>query len=299
MPTEIAPGVFRIDSRLGSRRLAQWLVLGSEGALLLDTGIAGTVTEAIAPAIGELGVAPGQVVEVIDSHADVDHYGGNAEARELFGGARLRAHPLDRPLIESWESIAAERYGWYRQHGLDYPAETWRWLEEAAGPDVALDGVVEEGERIDLGGRAVEVLHLPGHSRGHLGLSLDDGETMLIADATMGGGFLNLDDQLVSPPPYVDVDAYRATIARLREAPPRHLETAHFDPLEGAAVGEFLDLGARFVDRLDAALDGALAGGPRPLAELLPECAAVVGPYPEMEVELARSIGAHLDRRSA
>ncbi len=79
------------------------------------------------------------LVEVIDSHADVDHYGGNAEARALFPDARLRAHPLDRPLIESWRRIAAERYGWYRAYGLDYPPASWEWLERAAGPDVALD----------------------------------------------------------------------------------------------------------------------------------------------------------------
>ena len=57
--------------------------------------------ETVAPALAELGVAPAEVREVIVSHADVDHYGGNAEARELFGEARLRAHALDRPSIES------------------------------------------------------------------------------------------------------------------------------------------------------------------------------------------------------
>ncbi|MBS1860808.1 MAG: MBL fold metallo-hydrolase [Actinobacteria bacterium] len=294
MPVEIAPGVFRIESRLGSRRLAQWLLRGSEGALLLDTGVAGTVTETVAPALRELGLAPEQVVEVIDSHADVDHYGGNAEARKLFGRARLRAHPLDRPLIESWETIAAERYGWYRARGLDYPAETWRWLEQAAGPDIPLDGVVEAGERIDLGGLAAEVMHLPGHSRGHLGLLLGDG-TALIADAAMGRGFLNLAGELVSPPPYLDLAAYRATIERLRELSPARLETAHFAPLAGAEVGRFLARSARLVDDLEAAIDRALDDGPRTLKGLLPECAAAVGPYPEMEVELARSIGAHLE----
>ena len=76
--TEVAPGIHRIESRLGSRRLAQWLVVGGEGSLLLDTGIAGTVTDHVAPALSEIGVGANEIVEVVLSHADVDHYGGDA-----------------------------------------------------------------------------------------------------------------------------------------------------------------------------------------------------------------------------
>lgn len=295
MPTEVAPGIFRIDSEMGSRRLAQWLVVGSEGALLLDTGIAGTVTTTLEPALRELGVAAESVVEVIDSHADVDHYGGNAEARALFPRARLRAHPLDRPLIESWRRIAAERYGWYRAYGLDYPAASWEWLERAAGPDVALDGEVCEGEVIDLGGVAVEVLHLPGHSLGHLGLLEARSGTAVIADAAMGRGFPDLDRRLLSPPPYLDPTAYRRTIARLRELAPRVLGTAHFPTLEAEEAADFLDRGADFVDDLEAALEGGLGESPRTLPELLETCADAVGPYRDAEVELSRSLGAHLE----
>ncbi len=295
MTAEVAPGIFRIDSAMGSRLLSQWLVVGSEGALLLDTGIAGTITATVEPALRELGVAPSSVVEVINSHADVDHYGGNAEARALFPGARLRAHPLDRPLIESWRRIAAERYGWYRGYGLDYPTASWEWLERAAGPDVPLDAEVREGETIDLGGIAVEVLHLPGHSLGHLGLLEPRSGTAIIADAAMGRGFPDLDGRLLSPPPYLDPTAYRETIARLRELAPRLLGTAHFPTLAAAEAAEFLDRGAAFVDDLDAALAGSLAESPRTLPELLPSCAEALGPYRDAEVELSRSLGAHLE----
>jgi glyoxylase-like metal-dependent hydrolase (beta-lactamase superfamily II) len=295
MATAVAPGIFRVDSEMGSRRLAQWLVVGSEGTLLLDTGIAGTVTATVEPALRELAIAPESVVEVIDSHADVDHYGGNAEARALFPDARLRAHPLDRPLIESWRRIAAERYGWYRAYGLDYPPASWEWLERAAGPDVALDGEVDEGEVIDLGGVAVEVLHLPGHSLGHLGLLERRSGTAIIADAAMGRGFPDLDGQLLSPPPYLDPAAYRSTSARLAELGPRALGTAHFPTFGAEEAADFLTRAAAFVDDLEAALEGGLGESPRTLAELLAPCAAAVGPYRDAEVELSRSLGAHLE----
>jgi glyoxylase-like metal-dependent hydrolase (beta-lactamase superfamily II) len=294
--TELVPGIHRIASPLGERPMAQWLAVGSRGALLVDTGIAGTVRDVVTPALGGLGLAPGDLTDVVISHADVDHYGGDAELRALAPGVRLRAHAADRPLIESFEAIAAERYGWYRRHGLDYPPETWAWLSEAAGADTPLDGTLEDGERIDLGGLELELLHLPGHSHGHVGLWHERSRTAVVLDAAMGRGFTTSAGARVSPPPYVDVDAYCATIARLSALRPAWLATTHFPPLEGSDASAFLDASAAFVEQLDAAVRAALGREPAPLAALLPLCDAAVGPFPQMGVELARSIGAHLEQ---
>lgn len=296
--TEVAPRIHRIDSIMGTRLLSQWLIRGDDGALLWDTGIAGTVREVVAPALAELGVAQDELAEVIVSHADVDHYGGDAEVRELFPNARLRAHELDRPLIESWDRIAAERYGWYRAHGLDYPPESWAWLRGAAGPDTELDGTVAVGERIELGGIAVDVLHLPGHSLGHLGLLDSATGTAVIADGAMGWGFTRHDGGRAGPPPYVDLAAYRETIEAVRGLGAGRLGTAHFPTLEGEAIGEFLDLSRRLTDEVEAEIEAAPAPDGEPVAALLEPVAERLGRYPEMEVELARSVGAHLEARA-
>jgi glyoxylase-like metal-dependent hydrolase (beta-lactamase superfamily II) len=294
---EIVPGIFRIDSRLGTRRLAQWLVTGTEGALLLDTGIAGTVTAHVAPALAELAIEPERIAEVVISHADVDHYGGNAEIRALAPRARLRAHPLDRPLIESWKLIARKRYGWYRAHDLDYDGATWRWLEEAAGPDTPLDGELEPGASIDLGGIGLDVLHLPGHSLGHIGLHEPATRTAIVSDAVMGRGFESADGGPAGPPPYVELAAYRATIARLRELSPARLGTSHFQLFEGDEVEWFLRRSEQLTEDVERAVERSLAAGADSVAKLLEPVAAELGGYPEVEVELARSIGAHLEAR--
>jgi glyoxylase-like metal-dependent hydrolase (beta-lactamase superfamily II) len=291
---EVRPRIFRIDSRLGSRLLSQWLVVGDERVVLVDSGIAGTVTEHVAPALAELGIAPERLTDVVITHADVDHYGGNAELRRLVPKARIRAHSADRPLIESWQTIAAERYGWYRSHGLDYDDDTWEWLERAAGPDQELDGELVEGERLDLGGIELEVLHLPGHSAGHLGLLDPAGGTAIVSDAVMGRGFVDLSEDLVAPPPYVDLAGYRETIERLRMIAPRRIGTAHFPLFEGTAAAGFLDVSETFTDDLESAIETAPSGHGATVAELLPEVSRRLGAYPQMEVELARSIGAHL-----
>lgn len=293
---EVVPGIHRIASPLGDRPMAQWLAVGSRGALLVDTGVAGTVRDAILPALAALDLSPADLTEVVVSHADVDHHGGDAELRAHAPGARLRAHAADRPLIESFDAIAAERYGWYRRHGLDYPPETWAWLREAAGADTPLDGELADGDRIDLGGLVLEALHLPGHSPGHLGLWHEASGTAMVLDAAMGDGFTTYSGTRVGPPPYGDVAAYLATLARLRALRPARLGTSHFPLLEDDEAGAFLDRSTDFVAQLDAALLGALTRAPQTLAELLPVCDAEIGPFPAMGIELARSIGAHLEQ---
>jgi hypothetical protein len=67
--------------------------------------------------------------------------------------------------------------------------------------------------------------------------------------------------------------------------------------MEGEEIGDFLDLSRRFTDDLERAVEGA-GGSAMPMPELLATAAAELGGSPEMEVELARSIGAHLERQA-
>jgi glyoxylase-like metal-dependent hydrolase (beta-lactamase superfamily II) len=293
---EVQPRIFRIPSILGRRRFAQWLVIGDARLLLVDSGIDGTIAEHVEPALRELGRSLGEITDVVISHADVDHYGGNSELRQAAPDARIRSSADDRPCIESWQTISRERYGWYRGHGLDYDGGTWQWLQQAAGPDTPLDGTVSDGETIDLGGISVHVVGLPGHSPGHLGVVHHESSTAIVMDAVLERGLYTTSDERISPPPYESVQAYRGTIERLRALGPARLGTSHYAPIEGdAAVTAFLDETAGFVDDLDAAVRADLGPEPQPLEHYWRAADAAVGPFSEMAVELARSVAAHLD----
>ncbi len=293
---EVQPNIYRISSILGRRRFAQWLVVGDERLLLVDSGIDGTIAEHVAPALHELGRSPAEITDVVISHADVDHYGGNSELRRVAPRASIRSALQDRPWIESWQEIASGRYGWYRAHGLDYDEATWQWLEQAAGPDTPLDGTVSDGDTIDLGGIAVEIVALPGHSPGHLGIVHHDSRTAIVMDAVLERGLYTTSDELIGPPPYSSVPAYRGTVARLRSLRPARLGTSHYPAIEGErAVTAFLDETDAFVDALDGAVRAELGSTPRPLTDYWRAADAAVGPFSEMAVELARSVAAHLD----
>jgi glyoxylase-like metal-dependent hydrolase (beta-lactamase superfamily II) len=281
---EVAPGITRIESVLGPRPFSQYL-LRDERSLLVDTGVKETPPEVILPALG--GLRPDFV---LISHADVDHFGGNAAIREAAPAAIFCAHAADVPWIEDRELIMRERYGWYEAYGIGYPAETFAWLRDAMGPDVPIDVQLRGGEVFRLGPRlSVEILPLPGHSPGHVGVWEPRSRTAIVMDAVMANGLLDTDGNVVHPPPIVDVAGYEASVRLLQRLAPERLLTAHYDVIEGADVGRFLDDSLVFVERARRAV---AAGGNVPLRELLARANTELGPFTSMPNELAATLRA-------
>ena len=88
---EIAPGIHRIESSLGVRFMAQYVLAGDARTLLVDTGMSDTPAEALGPYLESVGLGLQSIDEVIISHADLDHSGGNRSLRELHPGSESRA----------------------------------------------------------------------------------------------------------------------------------------------------------------------------------------------------------------
>ncbi|MEW6636759.1 MAG: MBL fold metallo-hydrolase, partial [Actinomycetota bacterium] len=68
---EVLPGIHRIESDLGPRFMCQYLLVGEERTVLVDTGLAETPERVIFPYLESVGLSLGDVDEVIISHADV------------------------------------------------------------------------------------------------------------------------------------------------------------------------------------------------------------------------------------
>jgi glyoxylase-like metal-dependent hydrolase (beta-lactamase superfamily II) len=294
---EVAPGIYRIESILGPRPFAQYL-LRDQRSLLVDTGITTTPDEVILPAFQELGLDPADLDYVLISHADVDHFGGNAAICAAAPRAIVCAQMADSDWIGDRERILRERYGWYAAHGpeADYDADTKDWLRNALGPDVPVELHLVGGEMFRLGPRlTVEVLHLPGHSAGHVGLWDLASRSAIITDAALGAGLLNNEGQVIHPPPYMLLEEYEATVRRLRRLAPERLLTAHYAVMEGAQVDCFLEASLAFVSRARSAIEEAIAvSNEVTIAGLLANLNPVLGPFTSMANELAGPIRAHL-----
>src|SRR5207237_1286856 len=111
-----------------------------------------------------------------------------------------------------------------------------------------------------------EILPLPGHSPGHIGVWEPSSRTAIVMDAVLGNGLLDTDGNVIHPPPIVDTTGYEASVRLLQKLAPERLLTAHYDVMEGAAVGRFLKESLAFVERARRAVS---TGGDVPLRELL------------------------------
>ena len=161
---EVAHGIHRVESGLGVRFMAQYMLTGTARTVLFDTGMPFTPAKRARALSGVDGLRLESIDEVLISHADLDHSGGNRALRDLHPGARFACHELDRRWIESNDAMVAENYLWHEPYGFDEPDEEGRAeLKAMCGGDAPIDEGLQGGETIRLGDDwRVEVLHLPG-----------------------------------------------------------------------------------------------------------------------------------------
>jgi glyoxylase-like metal-dependent hydrolase (beta-lactamase superfamily II) len=138
--------------------------------------------------------------------------------------------------------------------------------------------------------RRLEVLALPAHTPGHLGLWDARTGAAIVIDAVLSDGIYDRAGQRLIPPRYYDAAAYEATIpapARASRAPAHGALRRHGPP------------GRARVPRLLAWLGQAIRGavrsaGTTDLRALTDEVNEAVGPFPSLTHELAASVRAHL-----
>jgi glyoxylase-like metal-dependent hydrolase (beta-lactamase superfamily II) len=205
-----------------------WHVRGRDADLLLDTGLGvSSLRTAAADLFGSHLIA-------VATHTHADHGGGMHEFSERWVHAAeadmaRSAHyhvPLD---LEAWspERRAMIAHSGYRVEGGMLTAVPISGYRVA---DYRLRGfeptrLLQEGDVVDLGDRAFEVLHLPGHSPGSIGLYEHATQTLFSGDAIYDGPLL---DNLLDS----DIAAYRRTMERLLLLPVSIVHAGH-DPSFG------------------------------------------------------------------
>jgi glyoxylase-like metal-dependent hydrolase (beta-lactamase superfamily II) len=133
------------------------------------------------------------------------------------------------------------------------------------------------------------VLHVPGHSPGHVAVHDVDNRALLIGDATLGTTVMFADGRPAFPPTYRDVEPYVQSLRAFRALDADLLLTAHYPVYEGDGVGRFLDESEAYTEHIDAVLSRLLVASDSPLTtlELVRAAGAELGPWPADALDYA------------
>lgn len=296
--SELLPGLHRIDTALGDRVSSLYLVVGDRTGLLFDTGTAGDLAAHVMPYLSRIGLDPADVRWSVVSHCDVDHFGGVGDVAEVLPRSAVVAHDLDADAVESYEVFERERArGLREEYGCDEDPDVLVWTRSVTreGPvDLRLTGEA----RLDLGNREIRILHLPGHTRGHLALHDVSTGSAVVADAVLGDAVLDADQRPVFPPTYRWVDEYLETIRRLRALAPARLLTAHYPTMDADEALAFLDLSEQFALGLEDDVLAAISAEPLTLAELASRLSRTAGSWPAEGTAgaMAYPVAGHIER---
>jgi glyoxylase-like metal-dependent hydrolase (beta-lactamase superfamily II) len=220
-------------------RCNMWHVRGRDRDLLFDSGLGHVSLRRHVPLL------TGRPIVCVASHTHFDHIGSHHEfADRCVHGAE--AEILASPRNE-W--TLADRYA--NDEMFDRLPEGWDAAAYAIPPAPA-GRILEEGDVVDLGDRAFEVIHTPGHSPGGIGL-------IERATGTFLSGDIIYDGPLIDDAYHSDRAAYVETLERLRDLPVGIVHGGHFPSFGPTRFRQIIDeycAGAR--------RPGCHLGGPPP-----------------------------------
>ncbi len=198
---EVEPGIFAIYEPFQWQEVISYLIVGSESALLFDTG----------NGIGDIKAITDQLtaksIRVLNSHTHYDHIGGNYQYNHILSVSTdfsiANSQGSDNKRVR--HEVSAEALCRGLPEGVvakEHRIKPFDISEKVAAGDV-----------IDLGDRKLEILRIPGHT--------DDSVALLDRQA----GFLWTGDTVYAGPiwlwfPETDLAAYQSSMARLAELEP-------------------------------------------------------------------------------
>jgi glyoxylase-like metal-dependent hydrolase (beta-lactamase superfamily II) len=208
---------------------------------IVDTGIASSPAEGMAPALERLGRRIEDVRWILLTHGHIDHVGGAHALWELTGRrAQVVISEADAPLLRS-RHAHVQNYLDVRAQYLHDPGAVEKQTAMAAA---AISGELEPtvlvrgGETLSLGGDVTVSVHaIPGHTAGSVAYVVDGEDDVFVGDAVQVHGAAN------RFPGYEDPRAYRASLEHLRDVVrPRHLYLGHpYSTAAGVPYGVELD----------------------------------------------------------
>jgi glyoxylase-like metal-dependent hydrolase (beta-lactamase superfamily II) len=176
---------------------------------LFDCGPNTPATEnALLLGLAAISLAPEQIGRIVISHAHPDHYGMAPHLREI-SGATILVGEGDLPKLADHSMLVATgrlllQAGMPMEQLIEM-GERERKLGSQIRPEVEEASPLRDGDRVAFEGFELEVLHLPGHTAGHICLYHHESGVLFSGDTLL------LD---ISPNPLIEPDPMDPTERR-------------------------------------------------------------------------------------
>jgi len=212
------------------RVIATVVVHGPGGVTLVDPGPSSTLP-VLRRELERAGIAVADVTSLLLTHIHLDHAGASGTLVRENPRLRVYVHQNGAPhLIDPSRLLASAT----RLYG---DAMDRLWGECRPVPADAIV-VLAGGERITASGRELDVAYTPGHASHHVSYFSGDSGIAFVGDTagirlTPGGFVLP-----PTPPPDIDLDAWRDSLSRIDAWGAGTLFLTHFGP--SAPVGPHL-----------------------------------------------------------
>lgn len=197
--TDLGDGIINITAP--PMRFQQYLVIGEDKALLIDSGFGLGSLKKIIDGLTTLPVI------LVNTHGHPDHGGGNAE----FGAPLL--HPDDNE-VYTHKCAFATRLEEAQHWGIADAAEK---LQPTPPAPMAL----ADGHVFDLGRRTLRVIHTPGHTWGSVCIFDEKTGTLFTGDNVQGMA------TALTEPAAANVSTYLASMEKLAALPVTKICTGH------------------------------------------------------------------------
>jgi len=272
----VLPGIWRLRLPLpwpGVPHCNAWAVAAGDGVVLFDTGMhePGSLGH-LERALDQVNLRLEHVRLVVCTHAHSDHYGQAAPVLER-AGCELWMHPNHEHMtagVDDPQAALARRLEVARQSGV--PAEPLRRYAQARrgqGPGIA--AMVEphrelvEGVTVDSDLGTWHVLETPGHAPSHVCLFQPDRRVLISGDHLLGRVSLYYDYGWTPDP----AGEFLASLDKVGGLDARLCLSGHGRPFTDVAAHVEANR-ALVAERLNAT-EQAIASGPRPAVEIVPE----------------------------
>jgi len=224
---EIAPNIYYLHGKNNSRfpYCACLHIKGRDLRVLIDAGMG---DDNMAPVL-ESGIDV-----LILSHCHIDH----RLTRKLIPEVPVWCHEKEEIYFQDREYFFSAMG--LKRSGLDLVA----LFDFAHGKfEIEIARKLTDGDRIELGGITLEIIHSPGHTPGHMAFFIPQHDLLFTGDIdlTPFGPFYGHD--------FADINDFLSSIEKLKQVKANMAISGHAGPFNGNLAGRFEEYGRKIYKR--------------------------------------------------